>query len=321
MIATASAAPCTLLSPASNKIEVIIVAPALPPMDAMPPTTAWTKKRKKAAAPAAPVATSNNALTAMPPPSTAPTPKKGKSSGRKKSTKPINLWALLMWVSMTNLKKHCVMGIANGPFGKRIAPGNPEYMDMLPLQALLHMMPPAQLELMLELTNVRLDAKEKWEMTHQELLRLIGVCMLIASINFHCNHRKLWEGGGATSKYLPSYNLGATGMSPNCFNHIWYAIRLSCQPPEQPDGLLLEQYSWMLVNGFVANINKYCWRFFYPGHHVKANKMVIQWYGIGVPSLMQVSQCILRLSTNLTMTARSRISPTLHWGSYSALRS
>jgi hypothetical protein len=54
-----------------------------------------------------------------------------------------------------------------GPFGKRIATGILEYMDMLPLEAFLHMMPPVQLVLMLELTNVRLAAKEKWEMTHQ----------------------------------------------------------------------------------------------------------------------------------------------------------
>jgi hypothetical protein len=46
------------------------------------------------------------------------------------------------------------------------------------------MMPPAQLTLMLELTNERLVEKEKQEMTRQELLRWIGVCVLIAGINF-----------------------------------------------------------------------------------------------------------------------------------------
>jgi hypothetical protein len=44
--------------------------------------------------------------------------------------------------------------------------------------------------------------------------------MLIASINFHGNHHKLWEGGGATSKYLPSHDLCATGMSRNRFDDI-----------------------------------------------------------------------------------------------------
>jgi hypothetical protein len=90
---------------------------------------------------------------------------------------------------------------------------------------------------MLELTNARLTMKEKWEMTHQELLWWISMCMLIASINFCGNHSKLWEGGSATSKYLPSYNLHAMGMLRNCFDDIWYAVKQSCQPPEQQDGM------------------------------------------------------------------------------------
>jgi hypothetical protein len=80
--------------------------------------------------------------------------------------------------------------ITSGPTKGRLArgscraPGNPDYDNILPLQAFIHMMWPAQLLLMLELTNVRLAAKEKQEMTCQELLRWICVCMLIASINF-----------------------------------------------------------------------------------------------------------------------------------------
>jgi hypothetical protein len=54
-------------------------------------------------------------------------------------------------------------------------PGIPEYKDMLPLKTFLHMMPPVQLALMLELTNSRLAAKEKREMTRQESLRRIGI--------------------------------------------------------------------------------------------------------------------------------------------------
>jgi hypothetical protein len=39
--------------------------------------------------------------------------KKGKSTGKKKSTEPINLQTLPMWVSTTNLKKHCIVAIAH----------------------------------------------------------------------------------------------------------------------------------------------------------------------------------------------------------------
>ena len=103
--------------------------------------------------------------------------------------------------------------------------------------------------------------------------------MLIASINFRSNRRKLWEGGGAASKYLPSYDLCATGMSRNCFDDIWYAIRWSRQPPEQLDGMSMERYHWMLIDDFVANINKYRQRTFVPGGHLEADETVVRWYG------------------------------------------
>ena len=61
---------------------------------------------------------------------------------------------------------------------------------MSPLAAFVHMMPPEQLDLVLELTIERLAAKKKKELTRQELLRWIGVCMLIASINFRGKCRK-----------------------------------------------------------------------------------------------------------------------------------
>ena len=77
---------------------------------------------------------------------------------------------------------------------------------MLPLNAFLHihMMPLEQLTLVLELSNERLAAKRKIELTRLELLRWFGVCILI-SCNIFCGDRcKLWEGGGAYSEFLPS---------------------------------------------------------------------------------------------------------------------
>jgi hypothetical protein len=118
-------------------------------------------------------------------------------------------------------------------------------------------------------------------MTRQELLRWIGVCVLIAGINFCGRRQYLWESGGTASKYLPSYDLRATGMSRNRFDDIWYAIRWSRQPPEQPHGMSSEQYRWMLVNDFVANINEYRVRTFVPGGHLEADESMIRWYGVG----------------------------------------
>jgi hypothetical protein len=152
---------------------------------------------------------------------------------------------------------------------------------MLAINAFLHMMPPEQLVLMLELTNERLAAKGKMELTHQELLQWVGMWMLIASINFWGDCCKLWEGGRRYSKFLPPYNLCATGMSCNCFDNIWNGVRWYYQPPKQPDGMLSERYCWMLVNNFITNINKYRKKTFVPGGHLEAYEMVIQLYGIG----------------------------------------
>ncbi len=121
-IAAASASPCVLLLPVShiaetvnNKINVIIVNPALPLMDAMPPAAARTKmKRKKAAAPAAPEAASDSASTVMPMPSAAPSTRMGKTTGKKKATKPVNLCATPMWANATNGACHCIVAIAHG---------------------------------------------------------------------------------------------------------------------------------------------------------------------------------------------------------------
>ncbi|KAL3775660.1 hypothetical protein ACHAW5_008130 [Stephanodiscus triporus] len=42
-----------------------------------------------------------------------------------------------------------------------------------------------------------------------------------------------------------------------------------------------EQYHWMLVDDFVANINKYRTRTFVPSSHLKADESMIRWYDVG----------------------------------------
>jgi len=116
-IAAASTAPCVSLSPASHiadtagdEIDVIIVLPALPPMDVVPHTATMTKKKRKKATPvAALAAATDDASTVMPTPSTAPTMKKG--------AEPIDLRTSPMWVSTTDLAKHRVMEIAHQQIG------------------------------------------------------------------------------------------------------------------------------------------------------------------------------------------------------------
>jgi hypothetical protein len=114
---------------------------------------------KKANALAEPAAVSEDVLTAMPTPSTTPATKKGKMTGKKKATMPVDLQAMPMWLKTTDGASQCIMAIAHGQkwaFGnaatnngdvanepsagcqwyqkglssKRIAPGNPDFADM-----------------------------------------------------------------------------------------------------------------------------------------------------------------------------------------------
>ena len=287
-----------------NKIDT---APAPPPMEHAH-AAKKAKNRRKKATPSA--ATHDHASTATPPPSTTPAAKKSKAPKKKKATKPVDLHTTPMWSVMTNGASHCVVAIAHeqkwvvssdttftgnvaneplssrqwhqkGPSDERIASGYPDFKDMLPFDAFFHMMPPEQITLVLELSNKRLAAKGKKELTRQELLWWIGVCILILSINFRGNRRKLWEGGGAYSEFLPSYNLRAAGLSRNCFKDIRYVIRWSQQPPKQPAGMSSEQYLWMLIDNFVANINRHRASMFVPGNEVEADETAICWYGVG----------------------------------------
>ncbi len=160
----------------------IIVPLALPPM--VPPATARTKKKKrrKVTTLAASVAASNDALAATPMPSTPPTTKKGRTTSKKKAAEPINLCMTPMWAKTNNVASHrvaheqlWVVGSATtikddgadkplsgcqwyrkGQSGKRIARSNPDFAHLLAIEAILHIMPPEQLVLMLELTNKRL---------------------------------------------------------------------------------------------------------------------------------------------------------------------
>ena len=145
------------------------------------------------------------------------------------------------------------------------------------------MMLPEMLTLVSKLTNKRLIRKGKKELTCQEMLRWIGVCILILSINFHGDRHKLWEGSVAYLEFLPSYNLRTTGTSRNHFDDIWYAFRWSCQPHKQPAGMSSEWCRGMLIHHSLlpTSMGSHCMRTFVPIKCLKANETVICWYGIG----------------------------------------
>jgi hypothetical protein len=167
------------------------------------------------------------------------------------------------------------------PLGEKVFPGNREFQDMTSLEAFLMMMTPDELDLILELTNKNFESSGKKELSLQELLRWFGVIILMSASNFRGDCRTLWEGGGSVSKYLPPVDLKATGMSCNCWEDIWYAIRWSGQPSEKPPEMSSERYRWLLVDDFITNFNAHHASTFYPGVELEADESMVPWYGHG----------------------------------------
>ncbi len=184
-VSLSPAAPLIVAAPAGDEIEVIVPPPPPPPppTDAAPP--AKTKKKRKNAT----STLRDDASTATRPPTTPAAKKSKPATKKKKASESVDLCKNPVWVTSTDGKRHRVVAIAHeqkwvagiaatitgdvadehasihqwchkDPFGERIAPGDPEHANMTPLQAFLHMMPPAQLSLILELTNERLAEKE-----------------------------------------------------------------------------------------------------------------------------------------------------------------
>jgi hypothetical protein len=238
-------------------------------------------------------------------------PKKKKKKNKKEI---IDLNETPMYVETNDGKKHRVVTLANGvpwcegnketvtgsvadgvdasdyPWsqksftGDKVSPRNTDYQDMTCLQAFEMMMPPKQIKLILELTNKNLKEKDKSELTHGELFRFFGVCMLMALSRFRGNRRFLWgegEGRASISKYLPEIDLKPTSMSRNRWEDIWYAFQTSRQPPDCPLDMSPEEFRWTLVNDFIDNFNDYRNETFIAGFHIEVDESMICWYGIG----------------------------------------
>ena len=118
------------------------------------------------------------------------------------------------------------------------------------------MFPPKQLSLMVELTNIQLAQKGKKLTTKGEIVRFLGVCILITRFECPGGRRTLWS-KKPISKYIPAPALGKTEMSRPRFDDLWSCIRFSRQPEHRPAGMSSETYRWSLVQDFVDNFNKH----------------------------------------------------------------
>jgi len=240
-------------------------------------------------------------------------PQNKKRSKKNSKDAPINLTETLTYVETKDEKKHRVVAIANGRkwvdgnartivgdvaksvdptrwyqktrSGEKAYPGNAAFEDMSCLEAFQHMMPPDQINLILELTSKNLVEKDKKEITRGELFRFIGVCMLMALYDYKGERRLLWgegdECGNSISKYIPAIDLRKTQMTRNRWEEIWYEFQTSRQPLDCPPDMSPEAYRWLLIEDFIANFNKHRKEMFCPGSRIEADESMCRWYGAG----------------------------------------
>ena len=167
------------------------------------------------------------------------------------------------------------------PFNEKVCDKNDQFLDMSRLESFLLMMPPAQLQKMLDLTNANLQKNGRTELTKQELIKFLGVCLLMTRFDMPGRKRDFWGGGATYSKHVPAPDLNSTGMKRHRFEEIWAALQFSFQPELRPEGMSDAEYRWLLVDGFVEIFNKYRAETFHPGGRICIDESILRWYGLG----------------------------------------
>ena len=168
------------------------------------------------------------------------------------------------------------------------------------------MMPVAAIFHFVDLTSKLLQKKGKLPTLYSEALQFFGVITLGTRHSFSGQHN-LW---GVESKYCCFHtpaNFNQTGMPRHCFDDLWTCTRFSKQPDERPPNMTCEEHRWTLVEDFVEFINNKREQFspHLPGHALMSQSLV----GVGLEETgsMRVFQCMLQLTANRKMDAKSRM--------------
>ena len=115
--------------------------------------------------------------------------------------------------------------------------------------------PPEQLQLVLQLTNNELAMARKNYTTAGEIVRFLGVMLLVTQFEFG-SWASLWS-NTSTNKYIPAPSFGLTGMPWKRFDDLWMCIRFNDQPCNHPSEMTSEQYHRRLVDDYVKNFNEH----------------------------------------------------------------
>ena len=181
----------------------------------------------------------------------------------------------------------------NGPFtrktwkavcqytGKEFTPGCDQAAKQLTsLDFFMSVFPSSQLKLMVDATSQRLMAEGKPRTTKGEVLKWLGVLLLITRFEFG-DRRSLWS-NKPSCKYVPAANFGErTGMTRDRFETLFRLMVWSIQPAERPDEMSHEAYRWRLVEDFLDNFNRHREQFFSPSWLMCADESISRWYGLG----------------------------------------
>ena len=157
--------------------------------------------------------------------------------------------------------------------------GSNRHNRMTKLEYFLLMFPPMQLDEMVRLTNLRLEAKDYSETTKTEIVKWMGILLLITRFEFRT--RKLLWSTTPQGKYRAAPCFGKTGMSRNRFTELTSCMRWSDQPDVPHEGMSAEQHRWLLVDGFVERFNQHRENTFFPSWTICVDESMSRWYGIG----------------------------------------
>ena len=162
--------------------------------------------------------------------------------------------------------------------GQELGPGG-DHSDTSPLDYFLMMFPTLQLRAMVRMTNSNLHRHECRLTSSGELLKFLGMLILITRFEFG-NCSTLWS-SKKPGKYAPASCLGTTGMARDRFDILWRYVRFSDQPDMRPSDISSDQYRWRLVDDFVARFNAHRVSNFSLSGRICVDESMSKWYGNG----------------------------------------
>jgi len=164
--------------------------------------------------------------------------------------------------------------------GNDFYPGSDSGKELRPLDFFMAVMPMKQLREMEKNTSASLIATGKAPTSIGEILKWIGVNILATRYEFG-DRASLWN-RTPTSKYVPAKNFGElTGMSRDRYDALMKHVVWSMQPKERPPHMSHEAWRWMLVDGFVDNINNHRATHYKASDLICVDESIARWYGLG----------------------------------------